>query len=108
MVVVTSSFRPASWSSVAGDPVRVEGVLECAPSRRVPCTDSCSLMFVMQMEHGMGRTALVEYYGRELDSAMALHGANAHVSAARLLDRWQPAVTEVLRYMAVCNAHAQS
>ena len=41
---------------------------------------------------------LVEYFGRELAAAMELHAANAPVTAARLLDRAQPAVTEVLAW----------
>ena len=41
---------------------------------------------------------LVEYFGRELAAATELHAANAPVTAARLLDRAQPAVTEVLAW----------
>ncbi len=37
----------------------------------------------------------MEYFARELGAAMELHAANAPVTAARLLDRAQPAVTEV-------------
>ena len=37
----------------------------------------------------------MEYFAQELGAAMELHAANAPVTAARLLDRAQPAVTEV-------------
>jgi hypothetical protein len=40
----------------------------------------------------------VEYFAHELGAAMELHAANAPVTAARLLDRAQPAVTEVLAW----------
>jgi len=39
---------------------------------------------------------LVEHYSHALADMMALHTANARVTATRLLDRQQPHITEVL------------
>ncbi|EIE24021.1 hypothetical protein COCSUDRAFT_47104 [Coccomyxa subellipsoidea C-169] len=59
---------------------------------------ACALADELGLGHAAARTGLVEYFARELGAAMELHAANAPVTAARLLDRAQPAVTEVLAW----------
>lgn len=56
------------------------------------------IVLILRLALTLCRVALVENYRRELTAAMALHSANAPVTATRLLDWEQPLVTEVMAW----------